>query len=144
MEKRVHTGVRVSMPDGHEVVIDQELVPLMKALWAMEFVTLMSCQDVGEAIDDGGTTIYSERHADYYRGRVWLKLPILDGQRLLRIVEAIPDSDFREHLRGSTPECWTSTVYLWPTGLADWVDIYFPRDQLPALVAGLAGRLVSH
>ena len=45
---QVHPAQRLSAPDGTQADIDTEIVPLIRALWALGLATTASCQDFGE------------------------------------------------------------------------------------------------
>jgi hypothetical protein len=45
---QIHSSQRLTAPDGTQADIDTEIVPLVRALWALNLVTTASCQDFGE------------------------------------------------------------------------------------------------
>ncbi|MBA9006816.1 MULTISPECIES: hypothetical protein [Thermomonospora] len=122
-------------PDEGPVEIDVEMVPLMEALWANGYTTIMSCQDIGESILTGGTAIPEhlwEKTAAFYKGAAWLKVPADDGIELMKLFEPI----FR-------PGEWLAQVPIMPGGLCSWASIHFPREQIGEAVALLEARLAS-
>lgn len=114
-------------PGEGPVEIDVEMVPLIEALWDKGFTTILSCQDLGESIQAGGTAIPRhlwERHAGFYRGMAWLKVPADDGVRLMEV--------FRPLVR---PGEWLAQVPITPDGLCSWASIHFPREQIDEAAA---------
>jgi hypothetical protein len=117
---------------GEPVEIDVEIVPLIKAIWALGFDTELSCQD--------------------HHGQVWVELPGKHAQRLLNVI-AKQDGELRANILGLVPveygpdefdayklaHAWQlSVMALSDPGLV-WlgVGIHFPRSQLAAVVAAL-------
>src|SRR5712664_3422691 len=45
---QIHSSQRLTTPDGTKADIDTEIVPLVRALWALGLTTTASCQDFGE------------------------------------------------------------------------------------------------
>jgi hypothetical protein len=122
------------IPDA-PVEIDAEIVPLIRAIWALGFDTELSCQD-----DDG---------------RVWVELPGKHAQRLLNVI-AGEDGELRANILRLVPveigpdgfyahqeaHSWDlQTVALRDCGGEPdvWLSIgvRFPREQLRAVVAAL-------
>ncbi|GAA4908279.1 hypothetical protein [Streptomonospora salina] len=144
---QIHPVERLVLPDGGEADIDAELVPLMRALWSLGLSTLGCCQDHGEAIGDNGhrsptSAQDRQRHADFYRGYVWLKMPNDDAKALVAILGEHPAFAHRVR-RWTHPEAWMNIVYMFPEDegggaeLADAAQLHFPRSQLSELVGVL-------
>jgi hypothetical protein len=144
---QVHSSRLLALPGGGEADIDLDMVPLVQRLWALKLETTGCCQDFGESIESNGhrspTSDHDrQRHADFYRGQAWLKMPTGDATALTALLGTHPV--FRERMRRWThPESWMSIVYIFPTDqgadLADAAQIHFPRAQIPELTAALAG-----
>ncbi len=45
----IHPYELLTTPEDEQVQIDTEMVPLVRALWARELVTMVCCQDIGES-----------------------------------------------------------------------------------------------
>jgi hypothetical protein len=119
-------------PDEDPVEIDMEMVPLVEALWAHGYTTIMSCQDIGESILTGGTAIPEhlwEKTAAFYRGSAWLKIPAEDGTKLMQVFKPI----FR-------PGEWLAQIPITPDGACSWASIHFPREQIGEAAAVLESR----
>ena len=67
---------------GERVEIDVEIVPLVELLWALEFDTLLSCQDQD--------------------GRVWVEFPGPSAEQFLDLVSR-SDSELRANVLGLVP-----------------------------------------
>ncbi|MBO2448726.1 hypothetical protein J4573_16610 [Actinomadura barringtoniae] len=109
-------------PDEGPVEVDLEMIPLIEAMWASGYTTLMSCQDIGESILTGGTAIPEPlwpRHSAFYMGSAWLKVPAGDGTRLMQA--------FKPILR---PGEWLAQIPLTADGPCTWASIHFPREQI--------------
>ncbi|HET9079643.1 MAG TPA: hypothetical protein VFO01_03890 [Trebonia sp.] len=71
---QVHPAQRLSAPDGTVADIDTEIVPLVRALWALGLATTASCQDFGEGTaGQRETGLYPSRYGGdafiaYYTG----------------------------------------------------------------------------
>jgi hypothetical protein len=118
------------------VEIDVEIVPLVRAVWALGFDTELSCQDRD--------------------GYVWVELPGKHAQRLLNVV-AREDGELRANILGLVPAeaAYPEAFYAYqrahgwkfhvmPIAEGDggpdvWlsVGVRFPRAQLSAVVAAL-------
>ena len=139
----IHTYERLTTPYDEPVEIDTEMVPLVRALWARELVTVACCQDIGESaagLRDPERTTPSGHggFVGYYWGYAWLKMPLLDGQRLLN---TLLDTAFHDRVTIRwQPGSWRMHVPLQyekncGIGLAHTAQIYFPRDQITELTA---------
>jgi hypothetical protein len=143
---QVHPAVSLRFPSGGQVDIDEELVPLVERLWSLGFATAGCCQDFGESIEMNqhrSTTSDDDRkrHADFHRGRVWLKLPEADAIRLITLLGRHPV--FGERVRRWThPEAWQNVIYIFPAADGDAqrtsaAQLTFPHSQLADLIAAL-------
>jgi hypothetical protein len=137
--KNVHRSERLITPDGAEVDIDVEMVPLIRQLWALGLPTAGCCQDLGESIVIGNSPSRT-RHADFYRGLAWLKMPLPAGCELLGYLAERPE--YAERLRRWThPQAWLAQVHLVPgeSGTIELghAQIHFPREQLDEVTAVL-------
>ena len=140
----VHPYERLTLPDGAEADIDLEMVPLVRALWAMNLETVACCQDLGESItaksDWAGQ---GRRHRAYLAGQAWLKMPTPDAQTMLGHLARSPV--FAERFeRWTHPEAWENYVYLLPgrdnnggVQLSSRAQIHFPKPQIPEVVDAL-------
>jgi hypothetical protein len=95
--KPVHPTQRLVAPDGGEVDIDVEMVPLIQELWKQGLTTKGCCQDFGDSILNNGHRSTSpddarQRFADFYSGQAWLKMPTADATRLIARLGAHPRS----------------------------------------------------
>jgi hypothetical protein len=45
---QIHPSQCLTAPDGTQADIDTDIVPLIRALWALNLATTASCQDFGE------------------------------------------------------------------------------------------------
>jgi hypothetical protein len=133
----VHPTQELLTPDRLTVQVDAEMVPVVQAIWALDIPTLMCCQNVGEAIEGGGMwpIADSERWSTFLGGYAWLKMTVPDAQLLLGKLSTTPE--FGPRLHAKAPGGWHSAVWLGPAGLADYANIYFPCEQIPALAANL-------
>jgi hypothetical protein len=131
----VHPTERLSTATGESVPVDVELVPVIKALWALDLRTLMCCQDVGAAMAGGGMRPLPERWHAFLSAYAWLKMPVDAAQALLARLSRTPE--FESRLEAKAPGGWQSQVWLGPTGPADYANIYFPCEQIPDLTTAL-------
>jgi hypothetical protein len=142
-EVNVHPALRLELPGGGEAVIDTDMVPLIRALWALGLQTTGCCQDLGESVathPNWAEGIELNRHATYWMGQAWLKMPLNDALTFLDKVNA--DEGFHERLRRwRHPDSWETYAYLLPgdggARLSTWAQIHFPKQQLAAVVTAL-------
>ncbi|MFC7330311.1 hypothetical protein [Marinactinospora rubrisoli] len=148
-----HPGDRLTAPDGRTVHIDLRLVPLIRLLWNLDIRTRASCQDYGESLQaHPGLPSGDPRWIEFHRGRVWLKLPAQDAQRLLTMVGT--DRGLRAALRRwATADSWLAfrPVVLDAFGVgvetSNDVHLFFPSAHLGRIehVLGMASaRPVDH
>jgi hypothetical protein len=135
----VHPTQTVTAPGGDPVQIDTEIAPVIKALWAADLTTIMCCQNVGEAMAGGGMRPIPARWSVFLSQHAWLKMPIDSAQALLAMLDKTPE--FGPRLPAKAPGGWHSAVWLSPTGLVDYANIYFPSDQLTELAKVLGGLI---
>ncbi|MCW2889709.1 MAG: hypothetical protein QOE54_1267 [Streptosporangiaceae bacterium] len=138
----VHPAEELVTPGGVPVPIDVELVPVIRALWALDLRTLMCCQDIGEAMASGGIRAMAEpgRWSAFLSRHAWLKMPVDAGQALLARLDGT--AEFSPRLSPKVAGGWHSAVWLSPAGLAGHANIYFPRAQVPELAATLTAMAV--
>lgn len=143
---QIHPSQRLIAPDGTWADIDAEMVPLIRALWALGFTTLACCQDFGEGT--AGQRKASQRQSRYggdafiayYTGFAWLKIPLPDARRLANILHGTEFHD-RVALRW-TPGSWRMHVPIifdkhLGFSLDNAAQVYFPREQISSLTLAL-------
>jgi hypothetical protein len=145
-EIQVHPTQRLSMPDGVQVDIDDDMVALVRAIWSLNLKTTACCQDFGEgtAGQREASSNRSRYGADafiaYYTGYSWLKMPVADTQLLANLLLSTEFNN--EVTRRWTPGSWRIHVpvifdehrRIVP---ADTAQIHFPREQIPRLTSVL-------
>jgi hypothetical protein len=139
-ELNIHAAQRLETPDGGEAGIDVDMVPLVRTLWAMGLRTAGCCQDLGESVAArpswADEVIGPSRHANYWKGQAWLKMPLDDALILLSKVN--DHAGFRERLTRSThPDPWESYAYLLPgyDGSGCRPARHRLRRQMPAAIS---------
>ncbi|MBO2465222.1 hypothetical protein [Actinomadura violacea] len=148
-EQQIHPAERLALPGGGLADIDLRMIPLVRALWALNFTTMGCCQDLGESIEHNGhgSPVQAkdrQRWATFYKGHAWLKLPVNDAERLIGILGG--DQIFGHRMRRWThPEAWQAVLWLIPTddGCArpePTAQITFPAPQIKDLVNLLTTR----
>jgi len=143
---QIHPAQRLAAPDGTQVDVDTEIVPLVRALWTLGLATTASCQDFGEGtagqreINQRPSSKGGDAFIAFHTGYTWLKMPTLDAQRLATI---LLDTEFRDCLtRRWEPGSWRMHVPLifdesQGITLAYATQIHFPREQAPKLTLTL-------
>jgi hypothetical protein len=143
---QIHASQRLPAPDGAEVDIDDEMVPLIRALWALGLTTVASCQDFGEGTaGQRAASRHTPRYGGdafiaYYTGYAWLKMPLPDTQLLARMLLS---TEFHDKITQRwTPGSWRMHVPLVfgearGFALAKAAQIHFPRNQIPSLTSAL-------
>ncbi|MEV5573937.1 hypothetical protein AB0L06_28195 [Spirillospora sp. NPDC052269] len=119
---QVHPTRAVTTPAGETIEVDELMVPLVKALWAAGYATLMCCQDAGQAVRAGGTCTPVEHrslYGDYYEGLAWVKLPIDDMVRLRAFTRRLAEN-----------RRWMASAPIRPDGMEPWASLHFPADQI--------------
>jgi hypothetical protein len=143
---QIHSSQRLTTPDGTKADIDTEIVPLVRALWALGLTTTASCQDFGEGT--AGQRMASQRPSRYggnafiayYTGYAWLKMPLPDAQRL---ANTLIGSEFHDKVtRRWEPGSWRMHVPLVfeenrGITLENAAQIHFPREQITRLTITL-------
>ena len=139
---QIHPAQRLTAPDGTQADIDNEIVPLIRALWALNLATTASCQDFGEgtagqrAACQRPSRYGGDAFIAYYTGYAWLKMPVPDAKRL---ADSLTETEFRDKVTQRwTPGSWrmhVPMIFNDHSGieLADTAQIHFPREQVPAL-----------
>lgn len=140
----IHPSRPLTTPAGDEVAVDLDMIPLVRALWALGLNTRGCCQDLGASINCGPDWAKGpgrRRHGDFYAGQAWLKMPADDARTMLKILLRA-DPRMRDRLnRWTRVDAWEVFVYL----VADddgvvpshWAQIHFPREQLDEVTAAL-------
>lgn len=148
---QIHPTQRLTAPDGTEVDIDDEIVPLVRAVWALGLNTAASCQDFGDgtagqrAAKQHDPRYGGDAFIAYHAGYAWLKMPRADAARLLNMLLKTELHD-RIALRW-TPNSWrihVPIVFDEDIGgmtLAYATQIFFPRDQTDSLTSVLESIL---
>jgi len=149
---QIHPSKSLTTPDGSQAEIDTDMVPLIRALWALNLTTVASCQDFGEGT--AGQRRASRRSCRYggdefvayYRSYAWLKMPLPDAQRL---TNALLNTELRDMITLRwTPGSWRMHVPLRfdennGIVLDATAQIHFPRDQINRLTAILEGIIAQ-
>ena len=140
------TSSLISPHTDQPVQIDIDMVPLIRVLWTNDWQTMACCQDNGEAVAaerEHGKVGQPTGHGGfitYHKGWAWLKMPTADALSLLAALG--DDKTFATRVqvpwqRGSW-RMYIPLVYqddeFTP---APYVQVYFPKDQLPELVTAL-------
>jgi hypothetical protein len=139
----IHPYEYLTTPAGERVPIDVEMIPVIRQLWRLGFITTACCQDVGEAT----AAVRVARHSEpqgyggngfiaFHSGYALLKMPRDDARRLVTVIAAAPA--FRDRVgKRWRAGSWRMTVpIICDDGSADLdVDalLHFPRTQLPEL-----------
>ncbi|MEU8799169.1 hypothetical protein [Spirillospora sp. NPDC048819] len=140
----VHPYERLTLPNGSQADIDLEMIPLMRALWAMGLKTVASCQNLGESITaEPEGAGQGRRHAAYLTGQAWLRMPTQDAQTMLGHLAQSPV--FADRFgRWTHPDAWENYVYLLPgrdddgvVQLSSCAQIHFPAPQILEVVDAL-------
>lgn len=140
---QIHPTQRLIAPDGTEVDIDEKIVPLVRAVWALGLNTAASCQDFGDGTaGQRAATAHESRYGGdafiaYHAGYAWLKMPLPDAYRFLNMLLS---TEFRDRVALRwTPGSWRIHVPVvfdedhGGMALAYAVQIFFPRDQVASL-----------
>jgi hypothetical protein len=141
---QIHPSESLTTPDGSQAEIDADMVPLVRALWALNLTTVASCQDFGEGT--AGQRRASRRTCRYggdefiayYTSYAWLKMPLPGAQRL---ANALLSTELRDKITLRwTPGSWRMHVPLIfdeNSGIVldATAQIHFPRDQINGLTA---------
>jgi len=141
---QIHPSERLITPDGSQAEIDIEMVPLILALWALNLITVASCQDFGEGTA-GQRWAYQrasryggDAFIAYYMGYAWLKMPLADAQHLGNMLLG---TEFHDMIAMRwTPGSWRMHIPLvfdQHRGVTsdDAAQIHFPRNQITNLTA---------
>jgi hypothetical protein len=148
---QLHPSTPLTPPHEHRPVqIDNDMVPLIQALWAGGRQTMACCQDDGEAVEaerahgQPGEPTGHQGFIGYHKGWAWLKMPTPDTLSLLS--ELADDDTFgprtkirwqRGSWRMHTPIIYQDSKFT----PAPYVQIYFPKDQITELAAHLARNI---
>ncbi|MGI5206173.1 hypothetical protein ACQEU6_31955 [Spirillospora sp. CA-108201] len=141
----IHPSMALTTPAGDDVEIDLDMVPLVRRLWALGLRTGGCCQDLGASIRCGpgwATGPGRQRHADFYAGQVWLKMPAEDARAMLDMLARVLPQIKDRLSRWTRADAWEVFVYL----VADerrvvpscWAQIHFPKAQLLEVTEALS------
>jgi hypothetical protein len=145
---QIHPSQRLTAPGGTEADIDTEIVPVVRALWALGVATTASCQDFGEGVEGQREAVPhnscygGDGFIAFYRGYAWLKMPVPDAQLL---ADLLLSTEFHDKLaRRWTPGSWrmhAPMIFDEHRGivLANTAQIHFPKEQIPRLTSVLEG-----
>lgn len=117
-----HPTQPMTTPEGETVHVDVEMGPLVAELWRLGYVTKVACQDVGEAVLEGGTrAAEADRPGIAARnmGRAWLIIRAEQGPILLDHMEDL-------NRRGE----WKLFPVVKDEHPKSWISITFPRYQI--------------
>jgi|1186.fasta_scaffold26040_2 hypothetical protein len=143
---QIHPAQRLIAPDGTGAEIDTEIVPLVRALWALGMATTASCQDFGEGtagqrkVNQRPSRYGGDAFIAYYTGYAWLKMPTPDARRLGNMLLG---TEFHDKVTGRWEAgSWRMHVPLVfdeSRGIvpAYATQIHFPREQIASLTATL-------
>lgn len=112
-----HPTLSMTTPDGRTVAIDVEIAPLVEQLWLLGYVTKVACQDLGEAILNGGTRTPPEERRQKAAGRIgraWIIVRKDQGTELLATVRPLQESsrwDLHPVSKDSDPDAWISVTF---------------------------------
>ena len=144
---QLHPSTPLIPPQSEQPVqVDNNMVPVVRALWARGWQTIACCQDQGESVaaerENGrpGEPTGQRGFIEYHRGWAWLKMPMADTLDLLAALSN--DEIFATRVkvrwqRGS----WRMHIPVIHQGdvmkPAPYVQIYFPKAQIPELATVL-------
>jgi hypothetical protein len=143
---QVHPSQRLHTPSGEVADIDDEMVPLVRAIWALDLKTISSCQDFGDGVAGQRAACHHESRyggsafISFYYGYAWLKMPTPDAKRL---ADLLAETEFRDQVTQRwTPGSWRMHVPLvFRENLGIELDvaaqIHFPKQQIPSLTSAL-------
>ena len=140
---QLHASTRLMPPHADEAVeIDNDMVPLVLALWARGWQTLACCQDDGEAVEaeraSGQRREPTGHHGfiEYHRGWAWLKMPTGDALGLLAHLGSHKTFGPRVKIRWQRGS-WRMHIPIVPQDgrfvPAAYGQIYFPKEQISEL-----------
>ena len=146
---QLHETTLLIPPTGDgPVKIDNEMVSLVRGLWARGWRTLACCQDNGEAVEAERGQPRSQRSGhggfvEYYRGWAWLKMPTADA---ISLVSEISDDEIfgpRVKVRWQHNSWRMHIPVIYEDGQiepAPYAQIYFPKQQIAELAASVAAH----
>lgn len=144
---QLHASTRLILPQADEAVeIDNEMVPLVRALWAKGWQTMACCQDDGEAVDaeraqgQRGEPTGHRGFIEYYKGWAWLKMPVADTLSLLAELGDHETFGPRVKVRWQQGSWRMHIPVICQDGRcapASYVQIYFPKEQITELTRAL-------
>lgn len=145
---QLHKFTALTPPQSNEPVeIDNDMVPLVRSLWARGWQTLACCQDNGEAVD--AERAQGQRNEptghrgfiEYHKGLAWLKMPVPDALSLLAELSEHETFGPRVKIRWQR-ESWRMHIPViyqeGHLGPAWYVQIYFPKEQIAELTSAIA------
>ncbi|WP_152514125.1 hypothetical protein [Nocardiopsis valliformis] len=137
----LHPWRPLRTPQGAQVPIDEDLVPLITRLWELGIRTRSSCQDYGAmlAASPPGLAAGDRRWIDFCADRAWLELETEDAERLVGLVSRDPELRLALSQWGLT-ESWWCVRPLLPELIggrgktAPSAHLLFPREHLERVV----------
>jgi hypothetical protein len=144
---QLHESTRLTPPHTNEPIeIDNDMVPLVRALWARGWRTLACCQDDGEAVDAEraqGRRNEPTGHRgfiEYHKGWAWLKIPVADTLSMLTELSEHETFGPRVKIRWQRGSWRTHIPVIYQDGHlgpAPYAQIYFPKEQIAELTAAM-------
>jgi hypothetical protein len=145
---QLHPSTRLLPPQATDAVeVDNEMVPLIQALWSQGWHTMACCQDNGEAVDaerahgQRGEPTGHQGFIEYHRGLAWLKMPTTDTLCLLAELHDHQVFGPRAKVRWGRGSWRMHIPVIYQDGgftPAPYTQIYFPKEQIAELAAALA------
>ena len=148
---QIHPSQRLDTPSGAVADIDDKMVPLVRAIWALGLETISCCQDFGDGVAGQRAALNHESRYGgsafiaFYCGYAWLKMPTPDAKRL---ADLLAETEFRDKVTQRwTPGSWRMHVPLVFRGnlgieLDEAAQIHFPKQQIPRLTSVLESILL--
>jgi hypothetical protein len=140
---QLHESTALIPPQSNEPVeIDNNMVPLIRALWAKGWQTMACCQDNGEAVEAErahGPRDEPTGHQgfiEYHKGLAWIKMPVPDALSLLAKLCQHETFGPRVRIRWQRGSWRMHIPVIYQEGQlgpARYVQIYFPNVQIAEL-----------
>jgi hypothetical protein len=135
------------LQSNEPVEIDNDMVPLVRALWARGWQTMACCQDDGEAVDAErrqGQRNEPTGHRgfiEYHKGWAWLKMPGTDTLSLLTELSEHEIFGPRIKIRWQRGSWRIHIPIIYQDGQigpSSYAQIYFPKEQIEELTVAIA------
>lgn len=147
---QLHPSTRLIPPHASDAVeVDNDMAPLVRALWAKGWQTIACCQDSGEAVaaeraqGHRGEPTGHRGFIEYHRGWAWLKIPVADALCLLAELRDHEIFGPRVKVRWQRGSWRMHIPVIYQDGRltpATYVQIYFPKEQIAELTQYLNFR----